>query len=237
MKHLIIIFAVLASFNITNAQSTASPTNVDGAGLIGQYMTTKVTAAKEPENIQGSKYLSEQFLPIKIFNQKEDKRFLAKYNAFTGNMEVKEMDSKTDDFYVLSKDINDISLEFTTSGELYQTYEYVNEDNESKKDFFVNLVKTNRVSLLKKQEVKFEPAKPAKSSYEKSRPAKYERQKDEYYIKIGAEKAMPLPSNKNDIAELFPKYEKEIKTFIKKNRIKTSKEEDLISLVKYINQL
>jgi hypothetical protein len=235
MKKILTIAAFLIGFNGLYGQNFNSSEG-GGARFVGDAMSRKLTNPEDAKKVQGSMYISDEFLTIKILNQKEVKLCLAKYNAFTGNMEVKSIDDKEADTFILLKDNNDFTIEFTTNGDIYQTYSYLNE-GVVKRDFFVNLVSTNRVSLLKKQKVEFIDETPAKSSYEKSKPAKFDRLKDSYYVKIGSANTIILPSNKKSIAKLFPKYESEIKTFIKENKIKTSKEKDLITLVEYINQL
>ena len=48
---------------------------------------------------------------------------------------------------------------------------------------------------------------------------------------------MKLPKKKKSVVKLFASKEKEVKAFIKKNKIKLTKEKDLIKLIGYVNSL
>ena len=54
---------------------------------------------------------------------------------------------------------------------------------------------------------------------------------------LEGENAQLLPKKNKDLAKLFPANSKEILSFIKTNKIKTSREDDLIRLVTYISSL
>ncbi|MBR9915701.1 MAG: hypothetical protein GYB32_12895 [Algicola sp.] len=234
MKHYILpLFLITLSFFYSQAQNPL----IDGSRFVNQIKARNVTEINKDINAKGSAYINDVFLPIKVLNQKENNLFLARYNAYNGDMEIKDVDSNSDITRALLIDTNDFIIEFMKDGKTYQSYNYIDENNNQKRDFFVNLVSTNRVSLLKKETVVFKEEVIAKSSYDKNKPAEFKRLSDTYYLKIGTDNAIEVPSNKKELAGLFPKHEGDIKTFIKKNRIKTSKEEDLIQLVDYINTL
>jgi hypothetical protein len=62
--------------------------------------------------------------------------------------------------------------------------------------------------------------------------------KDRIYIKIGSKEAIVLPTKKKKLAKaIFPENPKDILDFINSNKIKLSKEEDLITLINYLNSM
>ena len=73
-------------------------------------------------------------------------------------------------------------------------------------------------------------------AYKDPEPAKFVKKPTEYYIRLGQEAALKV-GNKKEVVSLFPDHRDEIATFIKKNKIKTTKAEDLQELVKYYNSL
>ena len=77
--------------------------------------------------------------------------------------------------------------------------------------------------------------KVATNGYDSNVPAQYKRLKDKFFIKKNDELAIEIPTNKKDFAKLFPKRQKEILSFIKKEKIKFKKESDLLKLVNHLN--
>ena len=95
----------------------------------------------------------------------------------------------------------------------------------------------SKYKLLIKETVVFIDRKPAKTSYDKTKPAVLKRISDKYFIAIGSDAAVEFPKKKKKFPKLFPDKHKDILSFMKKNKIKTSKEEDLVELINYINTL
>lgn len=64
----------------------------------------------------------------------------------------------------------------------------------------------------------------------------FTRKSDDYFIRVGKEPAV-LISRKKDLEEVFPDHQKEIRSFIKKNKVKPNKPERMAELVQYYNSL
>ncbi len=178
---------------------------------------------------EGSPYINEAFLPIKITLFKS-KIFGARYNAYNGEMEV--IIDKDESPIVLNKDNEPYEVTFTT---LNKTYTYL--EKTEKTDFFVIVNNLKNITLLKKEQVKFIAESKAKSSYQQGTPAKFKRLDDKYYIIINDKKAQIIPKKSKDLVKFFPESSKEILNYIKSNKIKISKENDLIKLTTYLNTL
>ena len=84
---------------------------------------------------------------------------------------------------------------------------------------------------------KYIPIQPAKNSYSDTKPAYFKRANDTYYVIIKNKTAQVLPLKKKQILKLFPDNADKISAYIKTNKVKTSKEADLIQLFNYINTL
>lgn len=224
---------LLFSFSATFAQDL----DTDGSLFVNQIQARSITNRAEYDKTKGSAYINETFTPIKVLNARDNNMFLGRYNAVNGDIEIMDADTNSKEIRALLKNTNDFIVQFIKEDKIYQTYNYIDDNGRSQRDFLVNLVSSKRASLLKKEEIKYFQAVRASNSYDKDKPAQFKRLSDEYYVKIGNADAVVLPNGKKDIMKLFPKHEKNIKTFIKENKIKTSREEDLIELFKYINTL
>ena len=184
---------------------------------------------------KGSPYINSKYTNIKI-RTFENMVFSGRYNANNGNMEVITREGAMP--IALDIEKRDYEVTFLNTKKTYKSFKYKNKKGVYKKDFFVDVSPSkNGISLLKKEYINFIPEKLSTSSYEKNQPAKFKRIDDIFYIIKPKEESLTLlPKNKKDIAKLFSSREKEILSYIKKEKIKLSKEEDLIKLVNFLNQ-
>lgn len=185
------------------------------------------------KNIKGSPYINQEFLPV-IVDKIPGKDLSARYNAFNDEIEIKTGSSNLN--YVLNRKNKFSKIEFTYSKISYEAHHYI-ENDKAKHGYLAQLNPTGNYLLLKKQQITFIEAKLPKTSYDEKTPPEFRRAKDKYFIKISDDNIIELQKNKKYFAKLFPKYEKEILSYIKKQGISTKKENDLIKLVKYINSL
>ncbi|WP_213277937.1 hypothetical protein [Chryseobacterium indologenes] len=106
--------------------------------------------------------------------------------------------------------------------------------NDDLSGYFFELV-SGKIPLYKKIKVKFQDAIPAANSYATDKAAFFKTLDPVYYIKT--ESGYIKKTKKvRDIADAFPAKKDEIEKFVKSNNIKINKEEDLIKLVKFLNQ-
>ncbi|WP_298894151.1 hypothetical protein [uncultured Psychroserpens sp.] len=187
-------------------------------------------------SIIGTPYIENDFMPGKISADKDGKLFSLRYNAFSDVMEIKK---DNNDIEALNKDLLNVTITFSKGNKAYRAYNYIDSDtNNGKRGYFVVLTDASiEKPLLAKEIISFTEKKKAASSYAKTKPAQYKRKSDVYYTLNDKGIAVEIPSKKKEIAKTFPKHSKEILSFIKSNKIKTSKKEDLIKLVNYINTL
>jgi len=186
------------------------------------------------KTIQGTPYITSTFLPAKI-SADEEKIYNLRYNAHTDEMEVQSTDKSIG---AINKNINDLRIIFIKNNKTYISANYINDNGIAQKGYFVHVNKPDsKISLLKKESKKFIERKTANSGYEKTKPAHFKRINDTYYVIIKNKTAQIIPKKKKDFLKVFPEKHKNIFSFMKKNKIKTSREEDLIELVNYLNTL
>ena len=185
-------------------------------------------------NVMGSPYVNEDYQQVKI-NGVENKIYSGRYNAYINEMEILVAAGR--DPIALDISNNDYEVFFINENKLYKTFNFENNRGVTKRGFLVVMSEENDVMLLKEEIIKYYDKVAASSSYDQDKPAKFRREDDNYYIKLKSGRVVNLPTKDKDIAKAFPEHSKEIMAFVKKNKLKTKKEEDLIKVANYIGSL
>ena len=183
-------------------------------------------------DVEGSKYIQDDFnmATISIYS---GYKFNVKYNAYDDEMEVQGKDNKS---FALNKNEKSAEVTFVNNNITYGLFDYANSDGQKVPGYFQKLSVGETVALLKKEKIMFIEEKVSKTGYDTYRPPKFKRLNDQFFIKLKESPvAIEFPKNKKNIASLFPNKKDKILKFIKENKIKTNKEEDLIKLTNYIN--
>ncbi len=183
-------------------------------------------------DVEGSKYIQDDFnkATISIYS---GYKFNVKYNAYDDEMEVQGKDNTS---FALNKNEKNAEVTFLDNKITYGLFDYTNSDGQKVPGYFQKLTVGETVALLKKEKIMFIEEKMSKTGYDAYRPPQFKRLNDQFFIKLKEGPiAVELPKNKKNIASLFPAKKDEILKFIKENKIKTNKEEDLIKLTNYIN--
>ena len=191
-----------------------------------------VTPEVYNESVEGSPYIYEKFLPATI-TASEDNIFYVRYNAVSDEFEVK---AKTKS-YALNRYRRDIQITILPLEKTYQVFGFLDENGNENFGYFHYLTDINaEVGLFKKEKIVFLEEIKSKTSYDSGRPAKFKRMKDLYFVsQKGTKLLIELPTKKKSIAKLFPDLEGEILNYIKEEKIKISKEKDLIKLLTFID--
>lgn len=189
----------------------ALQTTTDVIGSINRNQV--IDAKREKENsIAGSPYLSENFTASSTPGFPD--KFIARYNIYKDIIEVKVQDK----IYNIPKNeqFQEITIDNTRLKLLQNKY-------------YIELYKQDKVSLLKKENIKYIKAKSANNSFDFDTPAKYALQKPIYYIDRG--NGEPIEITKKSF-----KDNPAINKFIEDSRIDLKNENDLKKLVQHIVQ-
>ncbi|WP_299181921.1 hypothetical protein [uncultured Chryseobacterium sp.] len=176
-------------------------------------------------DIQGTPYYGKG-LSVATFSG-TDETAPARYNAYKDEIEF----IKDDKTFVLPKNDKLSVITFTTTKE---TLVYLNTSDDLSGYFFE--VVDGKHSLYKKVKIKFIDAVIATNSYATDRPASFKSTAPIYYIRIDNSNFIKNPKNHKDILQAFPDKKENISAFLKENKIKVDKEEDLKKLVKFLNE-
>lgn len=180
--------------------------------------------------IEGSPYASEEYLPGEVIT--------------TGNLAYKgiplrlniysnEMEFKTEDGSIFSLGTPEI-IDFILIGKEKYIYCPYSQGPRIQKGYF-RILTEGKVILLEKKIVKLLPAEPAQA-YKDAEPAKFVKSPAEYYIRILPAEAKRI-ADKKDFQEIVTDHPVEMNDFIRKNKIRFTKSEDMVKLIEYYNSL
>ena len=182
-------------------------------------------------DIEGSPYLNDDFIKGTIYTTSQT-RYVdvpLRYNIYSEQVELKSGDGP-----VQSLAPPEI-VEKVEFGDYILVYVPFKVSRNIRRGFFRVIESGDKAVLLARAQVLFEDAKKP-AAYQDAEPPKFIRKSDDYFIRIGKEPAM-LISRKTDLEEVFQNHQKEVSSFIKKNKVKPNKPERMAELVKYYNSL
>ncbi|OIQ21780.1 MAG: hypothetical protein BM557_03010 [Flavobacterium sp. MedPE-SWcel] len=222
IKGLLAITALFA-MSVANAQQQ---TYINQSGGLG-YMYTKKA---ESQPATGSQYYIESFNAAKIDDSKEIT--LVRYNANSDEMELKIHEE-----IVVLEPKDNMLIKLVNKKANYTFVQYLNKDNVASQNYLVLISDNSNLRIFKRERIKFIPEEEAKGGYDKYKPARYKKQSPEYYIQLDNGSIVYMPTSRKKIMKLIPGKGKEIKAFMKENRIKTSRDKDLNKLGNFMSTL
>lgn len=180
------------------------------------------------EMYTGSPYENDEFGEGNLVTKTKHifKAIPLRLNIYNNDIEFKSSDGK---IYALAQPE---LFDFFTIGE--STYKYIAYaiGRNVEKAYF-KVIEEGKATLLAKAKVVFNQAQKAQP-YKDAKPASFERQRDEYFIRIGENPAQKV-DNKKDIENLFGNEAKNLIDYAKEKKLKLSDQEGLRELVNYYN--
>ena len=236
-------FALLILFSfISNAQIGNISANGDFRDVADNLMINDNVKSVNLGNVIGTPYLDEDFVKGVIVDEKNDKNSAAylRYNSYNDIFEIK-LDLNADDVKSLERTSN---YKFILNGERYvlinspkviNKYHYRNGNG-----YVVALKETENLSLYKRYFKKYEKGKKATTNYDTDKPARLDTRTT--YIFKFKDRYVTVEPHKKRILEAFTDHKKEIKNFIKENKIKfrggtEGEESDLVTVLNFYNSL
>ena len=203
--------------------------------LDSEYLANKtVNLNKDPNNYTGSPYYNTQFSTGHIY---KNGRLIAankkvRYNAYKDIFEIKN------DLNPKSNIVNTIARKSSISIKIgIQEYHFFRPSEKNNLyGYFIVLLKNDNLSVYKKIKKKYTPSQEATSSMDTNIAAFYKEYSILYIVNANGY-FIEVPKSKKAKIDLFENHKKEVKTFIKENKIKLKKEKDFIKLVYYYNSL
>lgn len=193
-------------------------------------------------DVEGTPYINNNSgannnLPIgKVYDK--DFKYIStafiRYNAYTDNMEVSLMNDGVD-YYHLKKQPNFFYV--VLNKKKYRAYNYT-DDKAAKIGYFIIISEDDKENavLLKKEKILFKKAAQANNSFVTSTPPSFIKTKDAFYVKLG-EEISKVSKKKKEFFSMFKDKSLQTKAFVSDNKLKISKEESLLKIINYYNEL
>lgn len=229
-KYYVITIIVLLFAEFSSAQ-----TNYELKRAMDLFKTNKMLRGENREllnenDIKGSPYLEDNFINGAVYTTARAKYvdIPLRYNIYNDQIEFKAEDNTVQAMATPE------TIEKVEFGNYKMVYVPYSVSKKVRHGFFV-VLEDGKSSLYSKPRVTLK-ASTEPGAYKEAEPAKFERNPDQYYIKVGTSQAK-LVGNKKDLLEIFGDHQKQIETFIKKHKVKPNNPESLKELVQYYNSL
>ena len=181
-------------------------------------------------DIDGSPYLNKEFISGNIFtkNKIQYVGVPLRYNIYNDEMEFK---TDTENYLAISdpKSMKEIRI-----GGAVFVYD-IKRNKKGEQEGYYELLQDGNVRLLSRYNIVFKPIT-STTGYKQSQPPRLNRNANTYYIKTGSSEPLLLASKK-DLDVIFGSKNDKLLAFIKSRKLNVKKEEDLIKLVEFINQM
>jgi hypothetical protein len=229
MKSFFISSAAMLLIHITSAQSIQTLTLND---FYREFRSTQIQQGnlyKEGE-FQGSPHEKNEFtdgLVVTRANQRYENIPL-RFNIFSNEMEFRTGEGTV--LFMAAPEIID-HIMIDNNKYVYSPYSI---GNRMHRGYFKVLLE-GKATLLLKQNIIFKPAEPPQA-YKESQPAKFQKMSDDFFIKIEPSEAKKV-SKTNELVSLLNDPKNSTAAFIKKNKIKVNRADDLVKTVEYFNSL
>ncbi|MEN8117272.1 MAG: hypothetical protein ABFS16_09855 [Bacteroidota bacterium] len=180
----------------------------------------------EYSDMKGSPFLNEEFQTgrVKLRNGKIYEGPL-RYDIYSDQIEFQTKDGAVYEI------MNPETVEKVSIGE--NTFLYFEKEEDRLLDGIYEELANGKYTLLAKHRVYLKDAVPAKP-YIEPKPATFVKKNSDYLV-IDSKGEVIIIKNKKDLTALAEDTS-DIQSFLKKNKIKVNKEEDLIAVVNYLNK-
>ena len=188
-----------------------------------------------PENIRGSYYFEEDFKPGKViyFGKELKEQIYLRHNGYTDEMEIWKGEPgqrNVEEILLKSAEVDCI-----VEGEYYKLLPYRSKlNNMPKIGYLIVLSNGPKYQLYLQRKKVFMEASEARTSLERSLPARF-NDETSYYYSVGDDTPVPLKKSKSGLAKVFKGQERAVKAYIKNSRNRLKTKEDLTAILEHFN--
>ncbi len=178
--------------------------------------------------VLGSPYWNENFSPSILFlnDDQQVTKIKLRYNIFTDDFEIKQRGK----IFNIKKDKNLKKIQIN------DVFFSLIEIDKFQKNTIAEILYDNKLKLFLKHQAYFLKAELAKG-YTEPKPNRFEIPNPKLYLKTPFNRSLIRIKKIKDFAKIFPRSSSKIKKFIKENKIKIDNKEQLIQLVRYIEEI
>ena len=221
------IIALFYSVNI-NAQSEFNETDIDS------YISQRSVEVYLEADFTGTPYKDKMFKNGTILKNGVPlaKNIGLRYNASKDLFEVKKSSVLKDDQAKVLKSSSDLFIIIDNENYVF----LAPNENNSTQGYFLIDYKSDKTSLFKKIKKEYIPEQKAYTSLASNIAANY-KEKLSLYLYTNDGLLIELPGSKSKRLKAFGDKSKDIKLFVKENKINLNKETGLIEVIKYYDTL
>jgi hypothetical protein len=241
-----LLFALLVS-TVSYAQAVAGiPNQYEASWRLKQVIRDKLNTQERSypiayRDIKGSPYLSDTFKDGEYYlNGESQGHFYLRYNVYNDQIEIL-VDASPEN---LSKDepSYDAFLKYDKSkvvlnGKIIQSYYYNDDNGNTSNSYFIEVNKTDKLTLLVRKRCVLTPAEKAATPNQTDRAARFTVYDDYYILNEGDKYPKKIELKKRKLLKEFPQEAEALKAFIKKENIDLAEESDLVKLTNYMSTL
>jgi hypothetical protein len=198
-----------------------------------EYFGNKSTIKPQIIAVQGTQYYEDEFKlsDLKYFGTKMESIGYMRYDAYNDVIEMASTPDVERSEIILLKNSDVIAK---INKKEYVFLEYDEKDIKNKKGYMIRLYIGNNYSLYQKRIKIFKEAEKTKAGITESQPPRY-ISKTDFYIQTRDQKPQLIKISKKRLIDFF-ENQSEIKEFIKKNKLKVSKIESIISIIEFADK-
>jgi hypothetical protein len=181
-------------------------------------------------DIKGSPHENSEFVKGDVYTSLKQhyEGIPLRYNIFSNQMEFKNPEGEV--YEITPADIIDSVI----LGDSRYTYLPCHSATKQGKTFF-KVLTSQEPRLLSKMNVVFKEAEPP-GGYKEAVPASFERLQDDLYLTIKPGEPVKF-SGKKEFLELFPEKQAKLEAFIKENKVRFNKPEEVARVMEYLYSL
>ena len=198
-----------------------------------EYFGNKSTIKPQIITVQGTQYYEDEFKlsDLKYFGTNMESIGYMRYDAYNDVIEMASTPDVERSEIILLKNSDVIAK---INKKEYVFLEYDEEDIKNKKGYMIRLYIGNNYSLYQKRIKIFKEAEKTKAGITEPQPPRY-ISKTDFYIQTRDQKPQLIKISKKRLIDFF-ENQSEIKEFIKKNKLKVSKIESIISIIEFADK-
>lgn len=231
MKNFSTLYSLLLAFLVSSV-IIAQPAIQEPSA--SEYVSNRTVNLMDNTNdYTGSPYYNEDFSKCSIL---KDGKVIAlnqdvRYNVSKEEFELRDALNKESKIVktIIRKEDIEIKIEDVP-------FEYISSAKNGLRGYFIPLFKGAKSSLYKKIKKEYIPSQKAINSMSKDIDAMY-REKEILYLVDSEGVFTQLPSSKGGKIKAFGDLKKEVKTYVKANKLNINKEQDFIKIVSHLDAL
>lgn len=231
MKRLFLLLVFIVTASSFFAQGYVKPEFVQQEFMLlwRDLENKQIATGLQHGEYEGTPYLFESNEASVILNSGQEINDLTiRYNVYDDQMEIK----KGSHYYVIPKEKVFEGFTLFEHDFLLKPFNYGNNKGTG---YFEPVVIDGNCSLYLKHDIYLKKAEQSKG-YKEAQAAKFVSNPPKIYVSLN-NSTLDLVNNKKDFMNLIADHQKELESFIKKNKIKFRKPESVRQLVEYYNAL